>query len=140
MNKLLSYYTYCWIYSHSDLFIIIDVLPFNEANARNAIESVKNISELGDRLNIPSSKMADIFKLPPENQKQKFVEVWFKVDAYCDWKTLRAATDRMKVSEWNITKSMSDSENQLLSPKSSGSRSFSLEAAAAAGMLLAKLQ
>lgn len=101
--------------------IIVDVL-FNEASVRNAIVNVKSTRELGERLKIPPSQLDDIHKYPPELQKVKLVEAWFKVDTDCNWKTLWAAIGAIKVHEWHMNKSMSGSfsEDYLISPKSNG--------------------
>lgn len=104
---------------------IIGAIEFTEASVRNAIANVTNIRELGERLKIPSSKLDDIDKLSLENRKQKFVEVWFKVDTDCNWKTLVTAIREMVVPEWKTSKSISDAESSLLSPKSNGSRTNS---------------
>ena len=92
------------------------VLEFNEKNVRNAIANINNIRELGEKLAIPSGRLDMIDRLPLENQKQKFVEVWFKFDIDCNWKCLIAAIDEMKVS-WVNRSSTTD----LLSPASTGS-------------------
>ena len=109
------------------------VLEFTERNVRNAIASIKNIRELGERLSIPSSQLDDIDKVPLEYQKQKFVEEWFKVGTECNWKSLQAAFSEIKVLEWATSKSGSGSsmDEQLLNPKSYGSRggSFNSEIA-----------
>ena len=88
------------------IVLFVDVLPFNEANVRNAIESVRSIRELGERLKIPPSKLDEIDSAQ-ENRKQKFVEEWFKVDTDCNWKKLHEAMDAIKVHEWACSKSMS---------------------------------
>lgn len=87
--------------------IVIDVLVFNEANVRNAIESVKSIRELGERLKIPPSKLDEIDSTHQDNRKQKFVEEWFKVDVDRGWKRLLDAIETIKVHEWACSKSMS---------------------------------
>ena len=75
-------------------------------------------------MKIRSSHLDEICKLPPQNQKQKFVEVWFKVETDGNWKILQAAFNKMKVSEWNIriSRSMSSGSysDSLFSPKSDG--------------------
>jgi hypothetical protein len=75
----------------------VEALEFREANVRNAIANVNNLRGLGDRLRIPPSKLDDIDRLPQDIQKQKFVEVWFKVDTDCNWEKLAQA---MGEHEW----------------------------------------
>ena len=86
------------------------MLEFDEKNVRNAIISVKNVRDLGERLKIPPHLLDDIEKHSPENQKLKLVEAWFKVDANCNWKTLEVAMRATRMTEWASTrKSMSGS-------------------------------
>lgn len=117
---LLCFLTPCISYD-----FIVDAIEFNEANVRNAIANVTNIRELGERLKIPSSKLDDIDKLSLENRKQKFVEVWFRVETECNWNTLVTAIRAIMVSEWKTSKSLSETESSLLSPKSNSSRTNS---------------
>ena len=103
----------------------IGIMPFNEKNIRNAIANISDLRSLGELLKIPPSQLDEISKVPPQNQKQKFVEVWYKVDSdEYNWKTLQTAIDKMKVSEWKIrnTRSMSSGSysDGLFSPRSDG--------------------
>ena len=111
---------------HCDCVDIDASEDFTEANVRNKIVSIKNIRVLGEKLKIPPSQLECINKLPLESQKQKLVELWFKVDIDCNWKTLETAIRSMKVLEWRTSKSMSDSFTETLtSPSQSCTSSFS---------------
>ncbi len=106
------------------------VLQFSEKNVRNAIINIKNVRELGERLKIPPHLLDDMEKLPPENQKLKLVEEWFKVDVDCNWKTLENAMRLAKMSEWASTKPASSStSDELFSPRPNGSMDYSTESA-----------
>ena len=72
---------------------------FNEKNVRNAIIGVKNVRELGQRLKIPPHFLDDIEKRPPEHQKFKLVEEWFKVNIDCSWRALDRAMNTDELSE-----------------------------------------
>ena len=99
---------------------------FNEANVRNAIEVIPYNRELGNKLGIPLGKLSEIDMLAPDKQKQKLVEILFKVDPDCNWTRLRAAMKAADVLEWakrsmlrsgSLQKSNSDSFSEsFLSP------------------------
>jgi hypothetical protein len=100
----------------------VEALEFTEANVRNAIANVNNLRGLGEQLQIPPSKLDDIGRLPQDIQKQKFVEVWFKVDTDCNWDKLAEA---MRVHEWKTSKSISAGSECMSPCKSNGSRTNS---------------
>ena len=106
------------------------LLEFNERNVRNAIANIKNVRDLGERLKIPAHLLDDMEKNLPEHQKLKLVEVWFKVDVSCNWKTLNAAIRAAKMSEWaSERKSMSGSFSDEPFSPSNGSVDYNTDPA-----------
>ena len=97
----------------------IEFLKCNEANVRNAIVNIKNNRELGEGLKIPPSRLDEVDKLPPDDQKQRLVAEWFKVDTDCKWETLHAA---IGMHGWSTSKSLSGNSSSFsedpLSPPS----------------------
>ena len=75
-------------------------MEFNEKNVRNAIISIRNVRELGEELRIPPHLLDDVEKEPPDHQKLKLVEVWFKVDVDCKWNTLEKAMKAVELLQW----------------------------------------